>query len=341
MVRRRRPMASTPGLTRSNGRVSQAGKRSTSSGPRKARRSAASRSASVLVGMATTTGWRSVSWARPAMVKARAASGTASTAEEAPARPARAGWRRRRGGRSLRAIRRGYRGPLATPSGIWSAPGPVGEGAGVGLGLRGVAGGVELQDVADLVGHHEPEVVLADRPHQLGVDGDEPPGPARGGVPAGRPVVGELRGGAAVAGARRAAAGPPRRPRPGRRRTSPPAVPAAPALRSSEAARGPAPDRSWPGRCPGAGQATRPLRPRLPGGRSRPRARTTPAGAPRSVPASPTLALRRSLHRLVSKHDPDASRDRWDRPIPLGVTTWAGCPWSPNQALGRHRRGKR
>ena len=97
MVRSRRPMVSTLGLTRSNGSVSQAGKRSTSSAPRKARRSWARRSASVLVGTATTSGWRPLSPARPAMVKARAGSGTASTADDAPASPARAGWRRRRG----------------------------------------------------------------------------------------------------------------------------------------------------------------------------------------------------------------------------------------------------
>ena len=45
-MRRRRPMVSTLGDTRSKGRVSQAGNRSTASGPRKARRSAARRSAS-------------------------------------------------------------------------------------------------------------------------------------------------------------------------------------------------------------------------------------------------------------------------------------------------------
>ena len=51
-------MVSTAGLTRSNGSVSHAGNRSTSSGPRKAPRSRASRSASPVVGIATTIGWR-------------------------------------------------------------------------------------------------------------------------------------------------------------------------------------------------------------------------------------------------------------------------------------------
>ncbi len=81
MVRSRRPMVSTLGLTRSKGRVSHAGQMSTSSALRKAARSWASRSASALVGTATTVGWRRVPAAMPAMAKARAGSGTATTAE--------------------------------------------------------------------------------------------------------------------------------------------------------------------------------------------------------------------------------------------------------------------
>src|SRR5206468_800848 len=98
MARRRRPMVSTLGLTRSNGRVSHAGNTSTSSVPRKARRSWATRSASVDVGTATTSGWRPLRWARPAMVMARAGSGTATTAALEPARAARAGSARKSGG---------------------------------------------------------------------------------------------------------------------------------------------------------------------------------------------------------------------------------------------------
>ena len=80
MARSRRPMVSTLGLTRSKGRVSQAGQTSTSSGPRKAARSWASRSASALVGTATTVGRRPDASATPATAKARAGSGTATTA---------------------------------------------------------------------------------------------------------------------------------------------------------------------------------------------------------------------------------------------------------------------
>ena len=127
MARRRRPMVSTLGLTRSKGSVSQAGKTSTSSSPRKARRSWARRSASGLVGTATTSGWRPVRSASPAIAKARAGSATASTADDAarPARPG-AGWWRRRGGRSWQ----GSRAPASrVPAGLgrWL----LREGAGV------------------------------------------------------------------------------------------------------------------------------------------------------------------------------------------------------------------
>ena len=79
MARSRRPMVSTLGLTRSKGRVSQAGHTSTCSGPRKAVRSWARRSASVLVGTATSVGRRPAASATPATAKARAGSGTATT----------------------------------------------------------------------------------------------------------------------------------------------------------------------------------------------------------------------------------------------------------------------
>ena len=109
MARSRRPMVSTLGLTRSNGSVSQAGNSVdlvlAEEGPQ-----VVGQALGVgLVGTATTSGWRPVSPARPAMAKARAGSATASTADDTPANPASPGWRRRRGGRSCRVTRRGYR----------------------------------------------------------------------------------------------------------------------------------------------------------------------------------------------------------------------------------------
>ena len=100
MVRSRRPIVSTDGDTRSNGRVSQAGKVSTASAPRYERRSLATRSASPVVGTATTIGRRALSVASPAMARARAGSGTASTAEDRPSTDAKPGSSRRSGGRS-------------------------------------------------------------------------------------------------------------------------------------------------------------------------------------------------------------------------------------------------
>src|SRR3954447_10840464 len=83
MVRRRRPIVSTLGLTRSNGSVSHAGNSSTSS-PRYCARSPARCSASDVVGRATMRGRRSLARARPATAIARAAS---VTARWPPARP--------------------------------------------------------------------------------------------------------------------------------------------------------------------------------------------------------------------------------------------------------------
>ena len=60
ITRRRRPIVSIAGDTRSNGSVSHAGNSSTASAPRNSRRSAASRSASLPVGTASTTGRRAV-----------------------------------------------------------------------------------------------------------------------------------------------------------------------------------------------------------------------------------------------------------------------------------------
>ena len=54
----RRPIVSVDGLTRSNGRVSQAGNHSTASGPSHVPRSSARVSASATVGTATTIGDR-------------------------------------------------------------------------------------------------------------------------------------------------------------------------------------------------------------------------------------------------------------------------------------------
>src|SRR6185437_5925627 len=78
MTRRRRPIVSIAGDTRSNGSVSHAGKYSTASAPRNWRRSAARRSASLPVGTASTTGRRAVADASVAPNSARAGSGTAT-----------------------------------------------------------------------------------------------------------------------------------------------------------------------------------------------------------------------------------------------------------------------
>ena len=94
-------MVSTPGLTRSNGRVSHAGNSSTRSSPRKTPRSWASRSASVEVGTASTIGRRLVSRDSPAVTSARAASGTARVAELRPSTWASAGSSRSAAGRSM------------------------------------------------------------------------------------------------------------------------------------------------------------------------------------------------------------------------------------------------
>ena len=78
MTRRRRPIVSVAGDTRSNGSVSHAGKSSTASSPRYCRRSPATRSASARVGTASRTGRRAVAAASVAAKMARAGSGTAT-----------------------------------------------------------------------------------------------------------------------------------------------------------------------------------------------------------------------------------------------------------------------
>ena len=75
----RRPMVSTLGLTRSNGRVSHAGNSTTSPAGMYWTRSSYSWPASVPVGQATTRGRRPPSWASAAIAMARAASGTATS----------------------------------------------------------------------------------------------------------------------------------------------------------------------------------------------------------------------------------------------------------------------
>ena len=212
-------------------------------------------------------------------------------------------------------LRRGYRGARATQPAVPSAARSVGDGTGVGLGLGGVPGGVELEHVADLMGHHEPEVVLADRPHQLGVDGDEPSVAARGGVPARRPVVGELRRRAVVAGAGRAGGGRRMRPTPRRRRTSQPAVPAAPARQSSEEAPGQAAARSWPGRCPGASGHT-PIAAQAASGTTATRS-THHARRRALVRGVPNTRPSRSLARLISKQ---VRAPQGTRRIPVDTT---------------------
>ena len=86
MTRRRRPIVSVAGDTRSNGSVSHAGNSSTASSPRYSRRSAAMRSASTPVGTATTTGRRAVARASVAANSARAGSGTATGARQTAGR---------------------------------------------------------------------------------------------------------------------------------------------------------------------------------------------------------------------------------------------------------------
>ncbi len=96
-------MVSNDGDTRSNGSVSQAGKCSTSSGPRNCARSRTSRSASAPVGTASSNGRRVVTPTNDATKRARAASGTATvdcraiTARNAGS-SARSGARAARGG---------------------------------------------------------------------------------------------------------------------------------------------------------------------------------------------------------------------------------------------------
>ncbi len=78
MSSRRRPIVSTAGLTRSKGRVSQAGKTATSPGPTQAAISWASRSAVAPFATATTTGRRAPCSATAATAKPCAASATAT-----------------------------------------------------------------------------------------------------------------------------------------------------------------------------------------------------------------------------------------------------------------------
>ena len=91
-------MVATSGLTRSKGRVSQAGKSSTVPGPRKVVRSWAVRSASRTVAVTTSIGRRSLNRATPARTKAVAASGTASAVDPTDRASIMAGsWRSREG----------------------------------------------------------------------------------------------------------------------------------------------------------------------------------------------------------------------------------------------------
>ena len=101
--RRRRPMVETSGLTRSKGRVSQAGKTSTGAHfspgpvpprPTKASRSWASWSAAAPVGVTTSTGRRAPSRTRPASTKAWAGVATARVAPRRADAPG--SWRARR-----------------------------------------------------------------------------------------------------------------------------------------------------------------------------------------------------------------------------------------------------
>ena len=101
MARRRRPIVSVAGETRSKGSVSQAGKRSTQSKPTKAARSWVSWSASLAVGVATRTPGALPSSEMAAMASARAASGMATTASSAASRSAMTASPASRRGRAL------------------------------------------------------------------------------------------------------------------------------------------------------------------------------------------------------------------------------------------------
>ncbi len=80
----RLPIVSTLGLIRSNGSVSHAGNSTTESGGMNWQRSSYNCPASVPVGVATNSGWRSPSWASAATETARADSGTATSAAGLP-----------------------------------------------------------------------------------------------------------------------------------------------------------------------------------------------------------------------------------------------------------------
>ena len=113
--RSRRPIVDTSGLTRSKGRVSQAGKTSTFPDPPpgvKAPRSWANCSADVPVGVITRTGRRDPRRTRPARTKAWAWVATARVALDAPTTRVMAGSLRSRAGSERRLTRSGYRGPV-------------------------------------------------------------------------------------------------------------------------------------------------------------------------------------------------------------------------------------
>jgi hypothetical protein len=98
-----RPMVSTAGLTRSNGRVSQAGKSRQSSRPRNWTRSSCNRAASVPVGHATMSGARSERCESAAMLIGLATSVIASRADVEPRAVVSAGSSRRSGGSPSKA----------------------------------------------------------------------------------------------------------------------------------------------------------------------------------------------------------------------------------------------
>ena len=148
--RNRWPIVETSGLTRSKGRVSQAGNTSTADGlpsvpappvpapsvpalpvpvpssdpgpPMKASRSWASCSAAAPVGVTMSTGRRLPSRTIPANTKAWAGVATASVAVGAPTTRVMAGSSRSKGGSERRLTRSGYRAPSDDLSGRAGCP---------------------------------------------------------------------------------------------------------------------------------------------------------------------------------------------------------------------------
>ena len=129
ITRRRRPIVSSEGDTRSKGNVSHAGKYSTASGPRNCPRSRTRRSASASVGTARSSGRRVVTPASAATNTARAASGTATvdrraTTARSAGSSARSGASEARGGGGVVMDSATTTGCQPAPGGLMVGPDP-------------------------------------------------------------------------------------------------------------------------------------------------------------------------------------------------------------------------